>query len=271
MRSVVNWNRERRANLLLTKTGGALQSGALDQIVGRERNQRACHRHLAANAVVSRRINSTVGSLPSDARLETMALAPCSCGYQCSITAEMCPRCGRTFRPGDLVEPPKTGYKRDGQTSPTLPEPVPAKSPQTNQGTVGCLVAAGIVLVLLILCYSIGKQKESTESEYPITPGPVSSTVSTSSVSKETRILQEQKAASANLTLRAVDLIKENRKPEVRRLYKSRWNELASLRAKIVLDHDLNAAEKQNIDRALQTDQEAITEVLAKYDQMYGP
>ena len=64
MRPVVNWNRERRANLLLTKTGCALQSGALEQIVGRERNQRACHRQLARNVVVSRRVNSTVRRLP---------------------------------------------------------------------------------------------------------------------------------------------------------------------------------------------------------------
>ena len=60
VRSVVNWHRERRANLLLTKTGCALQSGALEQIVGRERNQRACHRQLVRNVVVSRRVNSIV-------------------------------------------------------------------------------------------------------------------------------------------------------------------------------------------------------------------
>ena len=34
--------------------------GATQQIVGRERNQRACHRQLVRNAVVSRRVNSTV-------------------------------------------------------------------------------------------------------------------------------------------------------------------------------------------------------------------
>src|SRR5436305_13928024 len=36
---------------------------AAQQIVGRERNQRACHRQLARNAVVSRRVNSTVRRL----------------------------------------------------------------------------------------------------------------------------------------------------------------------------------------------------------------
>jgi hypothetical protein len=34
--------------------------GRAEQIVGRERNQRACHRQLVRNAVVSRRVNSTV-------------------------------------------------------------------------------------------------------------------------------------------------------------------------------------------------------------------
>lgn len=49
-----------------------------------------------------------------------------------------------------------------------------------------------------------------------------------SASSKEIRILQEQKAASETLTRQAVELIKENRIAEVRRLYKSRWDELAN-------------------------------------------
>ncbi len=36
---------------------------AAQQIVGRERNQRACHRQLVRNVVVARRVNSTVGRL----------------------------------------------------------------------------------------------------------------------------------------------------------------------------------------------------------------
>jgi hypothetical protein len=37
-----------------------IRSGATQQIVGRERNQRACHRQLVRNVVVARRVNSTV-------------------------------------------------------------------------------------------------------------------------------------------------------------------------------------------------------------------
>ena len=39
------------------------QVSAAEQIVGRERNQRACHRQLVRNVVVSRRVNSTVRRL----------------------------------------------------------------------------------------------------------------------------------------------------------------------------------------------------------------
>ncbi len=39
------------------------QVSAAEQIVGRERNQRACHRQLALSTVVSRRVNSTVRRL----------------------------------------------------------------------------------------------------------------------------------------------------------------------------------------------------------------
>ena len=40
---------------------GALHSGGAYRIVGRERNQRACHRQLVRKVVVSRRVNSIVG------------------------------------------------------------------------------------------------------------------------------------------------------------------------------------------------------------------
>jgi hypothetical protein len=84
--------------------------------------------------------------------------------------------------------------------------------------------------------------------------------------SKEIEILQEQKAASENVTRRAVKLIKENRIPEVRQLYKNRWDELAMLRTNISSDGSLIAEEKQNIDQALRGEQEAITETLAKLE-----
>ncbi len=81
---------------------------------------------------------------------------------------------------------------------------------------------------------------------------------------KEIKILQEQKAASESVTRQAVELIKENRIAEVRQLYRTRWNELATLRTNIALDGDLTPAEKQNIEQALRGEQEAITETLSK-------
>jgi hypothetical protein len=127
-----------------------------------------------------------------------------------------------------------------------------------------------LVIGVIALLAQSGKQRSLPVYLEPSTSSSSSSS-SAAPASKEYSILQEQKAASENLTRRSVELIKENRITEVRQLYKSRWNELATLRTNIVLDHDLTAAEKQNIDRALRSDQEAITEVLGKYDQLYGP
>jgi predicted transcriptional regulator len=126
------------------------------------------------------------------------------------------------------------------------------------------ILALGVIALLVI---QSGKQNPQLGNSEPV----VSSSASTASASKEYRILQEQKTASENLTRRSVELIKENRMSEVRQVYKSRWNELATLRTNNALAHDLTAAEKQNIDQALRSDQEAITEVLEKYNQLYGP
>ena len=41
----------------------ALSDGVAQQIVGRERNQRACRRQLVRDVVVARRVNSTGGRL----------------------------------------------------------------------------------------------------------------------------------------------------------------------------------------------------------------
>jgi len=57
---------------------------------------------------------------------------------------------------------------------------------------------------------------------------------------------------------------------EVRQLYKKRWNEIATLRTNIVFDTELSDADKQNIDNALRTEQEAVSAVLAKYERLYG-
>jgi len=129
---------------------------------------------------------------------------------------------------------------------------------------IGLLV---LVIGVIWLLAQSGKQNSQPGYSEPIT----SSTSSAAPASKESGILREQRTASENLTRRAVALIKENRMTKVRQLYKARWNELATLRANIALDHDLAAAEKDNIDRALRNDQEAITAVLEKYDQLYGP
>jgi hypothetical protein len=130
---------------------------------------------------------------------------------------------------------------------------------------LGICLSVLVIGAIWLLAQS-GKQNSQRSYSEPIT----SSTSSAAPASKEYSILKEQRAASENLTRRAVELIKENRMTEVRQLYKTRWNELATLRANIALDHDLTAVEKDNIDRALRSDQEAISAVLEKYDQLYS-
>lgn len=111
-----------------------------------------------------------------------------------------------------------------------------------------------LITVMVLMAFTVGCGKSSRSSS-----------------GKEVSILQEQKKASENVTRRAVELIKENRMPEVRQLYKNRWNELATLRTNVTFDSDLTAAEKQNIEWALRSEQVGITEILATYERLYGP
>lgn len=86
---------------------------------------------------------------------------------------------------------------------------------------------------------------------------------------KEMKILREQKAIGENITKTATNLITENKMSELKTLYKDRWDELAKLRADILYDKDLSDAEKKNIGNALKLDQEGVTSVLSKYEQLY--
>lgn len=52
-------------------------------------------------------------------------------------------------------------------------------------------------------------------------------------------------------------------------LYNTRWNEFAKLRVEILYDKELTDAQKKNIDNALKVEQESITSILSKYEQLY--
>jgi hypothetical protein len=155
------------------------------------------------------------------------------------------------------------------------PEWADAKPPAINRGAVAFLVAAGLIIIAIIVFSSFSKRGRSSSGSESISDVFVNSnrvsSLSTPAASKELKILQEQKTASENLTRRAVELIKANQMPEVRQLYKQHWDEIATLRTNITFDKELTGAEKKNIDNALRTEQEAITEVLAKYARLYGP
>ena len=134
---------------------------------------------------------------------------------------------------------------------------------------IGLAVAFVVITPITLVVLESSKQKTEL-GDYGSSSLPSSPSTTTSSLSsKELRILQEQKLAAENVTRRAVELIKANRMSEVRQLYKDRWNELATLRTNIALDRELTATEKENIDRALRTDQEAVTELISKYDHLY--
>jgi len=149
------------------------------------------------------------------------------------------------------------------------PEWATSKSP-VNTGSRAFLIVSGVVLISILVYLSISTQPASS-TEFQNVPSTLSNSNKVSvPESKAARILREQKAASEELTRQAVDLIKANRMTEVRQLYKKRWNDIATVRTNVAFDKDLSDADKQNIDNALRTEQEAVNAVLAKYERLYG-
>ena len=56
----------------------------------------------------------------------------------------------------------------------------------------------------------------------------------------------------------------------MKRLYQSRWDELATLRTALQHNKKLDRRDKEQIDFALREEQDSITGILAKYDSLYG-
>ncbi len=146
--------------------------------------------------------------------------------------------------------------------------------------TILLIVFVGIPLLATFLISAINPARYSNNSnQTPIptqilTPTTTQNKVDTEAVvdetnSKETRILQEQKAIAESLTKTALDLIANDRVQEAMNLYNGRWNELTKLRGEILYDKELTDAQKENIDRALKGEQEGITNILSKYQQVY--
>jgi len=90
------------------------------------------------------------------------------------------------------------------------------------------------------------------------------------SSSKAYEFLRTQKAKSEEVDKQAVELMTQDRMAQARKLYKSRWNEVAKLRLQVIQDQGFTQYEKERIGSALQTEQEGITQVLNKYEEMYG-
>lgn len=138
------------------------------------------------------------------------------------------------------------------------------------------LLILGIIFVFNALSTITALVKDSGKSNpiTAVTPSPTSyQSQSITPVieddAKETKILQEQKTIAENLTKTALDLIANDRVQEAMNLYNDRWSELTKLRGEILYDKDLTDAQKKNIDRALKGEQEGITNILSKYQQVY--
>ena len=143
------------------------------------------------------------------------------------------------------------------------------RSVRIKKWILGLALAFIVVGLVTLISFESSKQNRSSGETMYLPSSASSSSISLSQPTKELRILQEQKVASENMTRRAVELIKANQMAAVRQLYKDRWNELVTIRTNVALDRELTATEKENIDRALRTDQEAVAEVIAKYDRLY--
>jgi len=138
------------------------------------------------------------------------------------------------------------------------------------------LLILGTIFVFNALSTVIALVRDSGKSNSITTVAPSPTSFQSQSITpiikedtKETKILQEQKAIAENLTKTALDLIANDRVQEAMNLYNDRWGELTKLRGEILYDKELTDAQKKNIDRALKGEQESITNILSKYQQVY--
>lgn len=144
-----------------------------------------------------------------------------------------------------------------------------AKSLQDPRPSIkrGVALLFGVIAVVLLFrsCHPEGDSVQGPQSgSSPATPS------TQAPWEKADAILAEQKARSEEIDRQAVDLITQNKMVQARKLYKGRWNELAKLRLAVVHDAALTPYDRKRVDNALQADQEGVTAVLAKYEQLYG-
>lgn len=67
-----------------------------------------------------------------------------------------------------------------------------------------------------------------------------------------------------------MELIKQGRMAQIRALYKKRWDELATVRLDVAQSKELTPYDKERVDRTLKADQEGVTAVLSKHEELYG-
>lgn len=145
---------------------------------------------------------------------------------------------------------------------------------------VGIVIGGLFLLIILVGIFSPAGKKSFQEGNQKAneavngTPSPTQQTLKetvtpTVDGQRELKILQEQKAKAETLDKTAVNLITQNKIADAIALYKARWDELAKLRVDIIYDKELTDAQKKNIDSALKVDQEGVTSIISKYEQLY--
>ena len=148
-------------------------------------------------------------------------------------------------------------------------EPPPVRSSGAGIFMKGVLLLFGVIAVALLFK---GNQPEGDSTTRP--SGGSGSSPSGSSGGtpweKADAILAQQKARAQEIDRQAVELITQDKMAEARKVYKARWNELAKLRLAVIQDETLTPYDRKRVDGALKADQEGVTAVLSKYDELYG-
>src|SRR2546423_605852 len=122
-----------------------------------------------------------------------------------------------------------------------------------------------VAIVILVRCGS--PQSAAPPPQNSTVPSDSSNSVSVPG-SATYAILAEQKAASDTVTRHAVELLKADQMGAARKLYKDHWNDLATVRTDLLLRSDLSASDKQLVDATLKADQESVTAILSKYEEL---
>ena len=115
-----------------------------------------------------------------------MNLAPCpDCGNDCSLLAQMCPKCGRPFQPGDLKSPAEKPLEPEVPEPSAVAMPLVSIDPKARLGCVILLIGLVVFIVAAIILQSANRSRTGFDStDYtPVGTGSGSGNSTTTDVS----------------------------------------------------------------------------------------